>query len=104
VREEGYAALFLQDKCGGEISRDRLYWLTPTEVVCYGLDEGGDGRFGGFDVGGMAEVAEGSAGDGADRGQEDFWGQGEVSGFEESEKVGGGGGTGEGDGVGVGRG
>jgi len=85
--------------------RDQLgspCWLALTEAACYGLDERGDGGFGSFDGGGMAKVAEGSAGDGADGGQEYVGGEGEVGGFEESEEVGGSGGAGEGDGVGVG--
>ena len=65
------------------------------------MDERGDGGFGGFEGGSVAEVAEGLAGDGAYRGQDYVWRQGQVGGFEEVAEVAGCGGAGEGDGVGV---
>ncbi len=66
-----------------------------------GLDEGRDGGFGGFDRGGVAEVAEGLAGDGADGGECDVGWKREVGGFEKVAEIADSGGAGEGDGVGV---
>ena len=47
-----------------------------TEVREQGPDEGRDGGLRGFDGGGVAEVPEGFAGDGADGGQRDVRGKG----------------------------
>ena len=65
------------------------------------LDEGGDGGFGGFDGGWVAEVAKGFAGNGADGGEGDAWGKGEVGGFEQGDEIASCRCAGEGDGVGV---
>jgi len=50
--------------------------LREVEVRGQGLDEGGDIGLGGFEVRGVAEVAEGLGGDGADGGSEDGFGGG----------------------------
>ena len=70
-------------------------------MVLQGLDERGDGGFGGFDGRFMAEVAEGLAGDRADGGERDVGRKSEVGGFEKGAEVAGRRCAGEGDGVGV---
>jgi hypothetical protein len=78
--------------------------LLQVKVSFHSSDKIGNGGGGGFDGGFEAEVAEGLAGNGADRGQDNARGKGEVGGFEEGEEIAGCRGAGEGDGVRVGRG
>src|SRR5476649_2637048 len=70
-----------------------------------GLDKNfhkrGDGGLGSFELGRVAQIAEGLRGDGADGGAENLRREGEAGGFQEREEVRGGGSTSEGDGVGV---
>jgi hypothetical protein len=71
------------------------------EVCEKGLDQSGDGWLRCLDGGRVAKVAEGFAGDRADRGQGDIGREGKVRGFEQSGEVASGGATGKGDGVGI---
>lgn len=78
------------------------------EVAGEGFCERGGGGLGGFEVGRVAQVAEGLGGDRADGGAEDGLAFGAIGwerqagGFEQVEEIGGGRGAGEGDGVGPG--
>jgi hypothetical protein len=55
-------------------------WL---KVGGKGLSEGFDGRFGGFEGGGEAKLAEGRRGDGTDRSEDNASGEGDAGGFEQ---------------------
>jgi hypothetical protein len=93
---ERYFVVGLWWVCGGTWCFDGRSFLGKE-----GFDEGGDGGGEGFDGGGEAEVAEGLAGDGTDRGQDNAGGEGEVGGFQKSYQITGCRCAGEGDGVGV---